>query len=453
MIYRQLIKLPLLIVSLLCTSALADVPLTSNQLHATLGIVTNFILSDENIRFHGKSYAPVTSPHTGRVWLDRNIGASKKCTSYDHALCYGDLFQWGRAYDGHESSIDSTTILASNINNTGAEFIRGAFDWASTDVNYGNSRATNWLKTDGSSVCPVGYRIPLRSELDAEVGNISNKETAYTNFLKFPAAGYRRFDNANYNSVGTWGTVWSVESTLNRASYFRFWSVSNWNDSGERAYGLSVRCIKHEGKPLIYHNTTTYGIVVSPHTGEWWLDRNLGADKVCTSFDDTACYGDYYQWGRNFDGHENFNSATTAVLATNINNAGTAFITNLGGNGDWTNVDNAGTLRSTNWDKHDGSSVCPKGFSVPTYAQLEADTLLVGVNNRIDAFNSFLKIPSSGFKRRQNGQRINAGLTANYYTQSSVGAYSEFIGFMQTSTSSGHSNRGQGYSVRCIVSP
>lgn len=223
-------------VSALCTSALVAAPLTPNELHATMGIVTNFILSDDNIKFHGKNYQPVTSPHTGRVWLDRNIGANKKCASSDDAQCYGNYFQWGRKHDGHESSVDSTTVQATNINNAGAEFIRGSLDWASTDLSYGIARATNWLKTDGSSVCPVGYRVPLGVEIQAELGNINNAATAYTNFLKLPAAGARDYLTTNYFGVGTSGRVWSVSSTETGASYYHFYSASFWMTNGDRAW-------------------------------------------------------------------------------------------------------------------------------------------------------------------------------------------------------------------------
>ena len=48
----------------------------------------------------------------------------------------------------------------------------------------------------------------------------------------------------------------------------------------------------------ISHNGKSYGTVTSSYTGKVWLDRNLGASQVCTALDDTACYGDYYQWGR-----------------------------------------------------------------------------------------------------------------------------------------------------------
>lgn len=76
----------------------------------------------------------------------------------------------------------------------------------------------------------------------------------------------------------------------------------------------------------ITHNGTVYGMVASPYTGNIWLDRNLGATQVCTSFDDALCYGDYYQWGRNYDGHQDENSQTTNTQATDVNNIDSNFI-------------------------------------------------------------------------------------------------------------------------------
>jgi hypothetical protein len=53
---------------------------------------------------------------TGKVWLDRNLGARQVCTSSTDAACFGDLYQWGRAKDGHESRTSGTTeTLASSI--------------------------------------------------------------------------------------------------------------------------------------------------------------------------------------------------------------------------------------------------------------------------------------------------------------------------------------------------
>ena len=35
-------------------------------------------------------------------WMDRNLGASQVATAYNDHEAYGDLFQWGRAADGHQ---------------------------------------------------------------------------------------------------------------------------------------------------------------------------------------------------------------------------------------------------------------------------------------------------------------------------------------------------------------
>jgi len=167
-----------------------------------------------------------------------------------------------------------------------------------------------------------------------------------------------------------------------------------------------VRCVRTGISPspsTITHHGVTYGTVTSPHTGKVWLDRNLGASQVCIAYNDSACYGDYYQWGRNTDGHEKSNSITTDIQATDINNAGSAFITSSSTyNYDWAyNTDPDGSLRSANWSKTDGTSVCPIGFRVPTVTELKAELFDSGsaeIQNNIDAFNSFLKLPSSGFR-------------------------------------------------------
>ena len=72
---------------------------------------------------NGIEYLTVTSPDTGKIWLDRNLGASQVCTSSTDSSCYGNLYQWGRNDDGHESSSTTTVTRASNINPGYANFI------------------------------------------------------------------------------------------------------------------------------------------------------------------------------------------------------------------------------------------------------------------------------------------------------------------------------------------
>jgi len=201
----------------------------------------------------------------------------------------------------------------------------------------------------------------------------------------------------------------------------------------------------------ITHNGTTYGFVTSSYTGKVWLDRNLGAARVCTSFNDTACYGDYYQWGRNFDGHQDSKSGTTAMQATDVNNAGTDFITNSSSPYDWASTDSDGSLRNANWSKTDGTSVCPAGFRVPTIKELRAETLDKGVTNRDTAFDNFLKLPSAGNRLRRNGSMNNVGSRGDFWSSSASGSSASDLHFDSAGVN-WHSgdHRAYGQSVRCL---
>ena len=205
----------------------------------------------------------------------------------------------------------------------------------------------------------------------------------------------------------------------------------------------------------ITHNGTTYGVVTSPYTGKVWLDRNLGAAEVCTSFDDTACYGDYYQWGRNFDGHEDSTSATTSTQATDVNSAGTDFIIDDGTNHyDWVyTADSDGSLRHANWSKTDGSSVCPSGFRVPSKDELKAelfDADSAQIQNRDDAFNSFLKLPSAGHRINYSGSLDGQGSWGAVWVSSASGLYSHTATFGSGYAGRRNTGRANGLSVRCL---
>jgi uncharacterized protein (TIGR02145 family) len=172
--------------------------------------------------------------------------------------------------------------------------------------------------------------------------------------------------------------------------------------------------ILQEEFPIIKHNGIKYGMVRSPYTGKIWLDRNIGASRVCLEFNDPQCYGDYYQWGRYPDGHQNKYSNTTNTLATNVNNVGHAkFILSDNSNDfDWASNDKNGYSRSRNWSKTDGTSVCPKGFRVPTFSELEAELLKANsaeIQGNIDAFKSFLALPSTGYRSGYSASIFNAG--------------------------------------------
>jgi len=205
--------------------------------------------------------------------------------------------------------------------------------------------------------------------------------------------------------------------------------------------------IKTKQPTSIIHNGTLYNFVTSPHTGRIWLDRNLGATQVCTSFNDTACYGDYYQWGRDFDGHESKTTGDTTIRMTNINNVGSDFVYQ---NWDWVEngVDTDGSLRSAKWQKTDGSSVCPVGYYVPTIAELAAETIAQGMTTKEEAFASFLKLPAAGYHDGDdNGLLNNVNTFVNVLSSTPQGT--EDVRDVQIDGGD-DSSRGDGRSVRCI---
>jgi hypothetical protein len=222
----------------------------------------------------GLVYNTVTSPHTGRVWLDRNLGATMVCTESrdsgkfaDDAAyvtsqqnCFGDYYQWGRNTDGHEKSTSNSvdandSTLATDVITVGhGDFIISnstyQYDWAKD----GNNKLLirGWSKTDGTSVCPVGYRVPFFGELRDETYGLSgfdNRSDAFESFLKLPSAGYRDYDSGSLEYRGSYGSLWSTSvGTLSgyygRAEYSYFYSSNASHYDSYLTYGRSVRCIK-----------------------------------------------------------------------------------------------------------------------------------------------------------------------------------------------------------------
>jgi len=121
---------------------------------------------------------------------------------------------------------------------------------------------------------------------------------------------------------------------------------------------------------------------------------------------------------------------------------------------DWVlpGVDNSGTLRSINMSKTDGSFVCPVGFRVPTIAEINAELINVGsalISNRIDAFDSFLKLPSAGY-RGFDGVKTLLGAHGNFWASNSVGTSGEGFKFDAADAYTSAAGRGLGRSIRCI---
>ncbi len=234
------------------TATATDASSNAATQEVTITIVDICEVSSVTITHNGTDYKEVCSPYTGKVWLDRNLGAAQVCTAFNDPACYGDYYQWGRNFDGHEDSISGTTnVQATDVNNAGSDFITddgtNSFDWAKTADSDGSLRSANWSKTDGSSVCPVGFRVPTLTELQLEIlhNSMTTKNTAFTNFPRLPSAGGRYYFDGSVGGVGSWGGVWSSSAGGSFASgLYLYWSDADWSSYGSRAHGRSVRCLR-----------------------------------------------------------------------------------------------------------------------------------------------------------------------------------------------------------------
>ncbi len=201
------------------------------------------------------------------------------------------------------------------------------------------------------------------------------------------------------------------------------------------------------------------GTITSPTTDVVWMDRNLGATMVCDksreSFTDDAeyvasqqaCFGDYYQWGRDSDGHEKSTSAITSTQATDTSNVGHGdFILSDGDNDyDWAHaVDSGGGVREANWNP------CPAGFRIPTYAEIDAEYASgVGIANRDDAFNK-LGLPSAGYRFNVDSSLYHQGSGGNIWSSGVSGFESVNLNFDSSDADTGNVYRADGLSVRCL---
>lgn len=190
----------------------------------------------------------VTSP-TGKIWMDRNLGASQVATSSTDAAAYGDLFQWGRFADGHQCRTSLTTSYNASkpVPNEGHPWY-GLF--ITEDVN-----PKDWLVHQDDNLwqgvggvnnpCPSGYRLPTDAELNTERLSFStnNAAGAFASPLKLTMAGYRNVVDGSLQNVGNSGFYWSSTVINGQAWYLRVY-VGAEITTFLRGLGCSVRCIK-----------------------------------------------------------------------------------------------------------------------------------------------------------------------------------------------------------------
>ena len=156
-----------------------------------------------------REYRTVVSRATGQVWLDRNIGASQRATSPTDADAYGDYYSW------------------TDVNGAGIHTGQGP-----------------------EKICPFGFRLPTKGELEAELpatrASTNGAQNAF-NLLFLTLSGYHMSGSAaagNGNNALD-GAIWSSsynDSTTSWDLAFNS-SVSNLY-ANQKTRGMSIRCLK-----------------------------------------------------------------------------------------------------------------------------------------------------------------------------------------------------------------
>ena len=193
----------------------------------------------------------VTNPVTGRIWMDRNLGASQVATSSTDALAYGDLYQWGRRADGHQCRNSGTTTVVSSVEQPNNSL------FIITDNSTGDWLIPNnsnlWQGVNGvNNPCPIGYRLPSQTELDNESisWNSSNASGAFNSNLKFTLTGFRDPGSPggiiDLNSMGCyWSSSILITGGGTKSMSLGISSSSSGTGWSLRAQGNSVRCLKN----------------------------------------------------------------------------------------------------------------------------------------------------------------------------------------------------------------
>ncbi|MCI5118952.1 MAG: hypothetical protein D3913_13590, partial [Candidatus Electrothrix sp. LOE1_4_5] len=193
-------------------------------------------------------YDTVTSL-TGRVWMSRNLGASRVALSSTDEDAYGDLYQWGRLTDGHEKRTSGTTTELSSTDVPGhSDFILASIYWRNPHNN------NLWQGVNGvNNPCPAGFKLPTEAEFNAEINSWSSKDAAgaFASPLKLVLAGYRESFSGSNVEAGQSGGYWTSDYEPYYADYYIIKALAIESSTTllgpmYPAYGLSVRCIKAE---------------------------------------------------------------------------------------------------------------------------------------------------------------------------------------------------------------
>lgn len=239
-----------------------------------------------------------------------------------------------------------------------------------------------------------------------------------------------------YDSAGTYSVTLIASNSFSQDTMIKTQYIRVCN-KGTFCCGITDITFLYNNKPY------TKGSI--SRGGYCWLDRNLGAERVPVSSNDSLGYGDLFQWGRRDDGHQVCNSLTTLNIGNNIVPGHDRFIISNDQPHDWINPQH-----DSLWDIATGiNNPCPEGWRIPTELELNLERMSWDENNSTGAYNSSLKWAMNGY-RNCSGAISNTGNIGAVWASTTVDSSSYYLSFDNNITSINSGYRAEGRGVRCI---
>lgn len=183
----------------------------------------------------------------GYWWAPVSLGANQVATNNTDPAHIGYLYQWGRKIpvELNNKHITAGPVRDKNTTDIFITSLGNGYNWLNVIDDY------LWIDRNGQKTdrdpCPVGWRVPKKSELDSWVGSGSVTGNILTaageNGLNFvwPASGSLYVTGAFQNANVYWS---STSSGGDGVPYIRFSSSKIEASANVRSFGLSIRCIK-----------------------------------------------------------------------------------------------------------------------------------------------------------------------------------------------------------------
>jgi len=310
----------------------------------------------------------------------------------------------------------------------------------------------------------VPYVVTSRWESDDFLRNtVYQLDTATQNWVTF-GGNFVSAGQATYNDLAVDNTnnylvlAYSEDDTTVKRIALPSTTPPACNNTEPGSNPGDIGCITfpYGGQTVTY--TTVRGA-----DGKIWLQQNLGSTKVAESLTDDGAYGDFFQWGRWADGHQDKNSPLSGT-APSPNNpegiaAGSASFYSAGynsGSNWWSNGqptdqwtgENASSANSTTGV--DPCKAIGTNWRLPSIEEIENVLSVENISDTQSALNSNLKFVPAGYKD-YNG--IFSPGTRLYLWTSSSSPYAGGGQHLYISPNVAITNsmgRDGGQSVRCI---